>query len=1416
MPARLIKLPPHLGAAEGLFELFVSAQLHPQEKDEIEARFGVLGSKEGGGQLWLTVKDPAGVEAWDLSGQVLERTVADRDLRAVIVDRESPAVRLSELVIRLAPPTPGGKEFAEQGYGVDLVLPTGSVSNPLFNRILGGLEPLTPGEPQRPPLCILKSAFTSRVSTSTDRLLERFELTYDPSPLNAPPNRPVVGHLGDFNKLRLALSSQDPEVIARAPKLTDSGRFVRFLTYPDAAVPLPIRDYQATRPPWQVAAPPQPGRVFGYFLSHLFTQDARGEGRDTESEKFVTESLRYIIYMTPQLPWSLDGYVEHQYTQRFPLTTPKVLLPLATDIQSPATAALRVDDMDVALIGWRFNLSPASFELNFSRKYLAKVLAPADNGEVRPAALRAIYEPLADLIAAIDRGAVELVLQRWAFDPDGPRRERTDPPATVAGTITERMVKVGLHKRPLKPVDAGAAFQFLRNLLRQPLEKFESAVQVLAGGAGDKPWLEITISCPDGWSDLTSAMIVADESDVLRLGLRLSRPADAVLPGSIVDPTHPEATPGFGLEVDKKEVTTYPELKDETFADLHDAAALELATYVSATAKTALRERFDWLRAIQPLPSSAPPPQTDPEQTKDPRRLERLFGASLPFLFAPATQRPAVERVLDLYYVPFAFLPLRPHKDIGDAETTLEFAEFLSEILNDIASGAPVRNIVIDDLGPADAFGLRNMVRTLLPEVAGRMAALVANVHNPNPAGASDDLFKHVNTLATQVSLDLSRVLEGMLTAAPGLFATTKGFGVAIFESAAWSPRLHSLQVKKWIHPALGPDDEDASRVDVDQFPFPQFQNASGPRYIVDVLDDARYDNEFEIDQSIFDPPRAPWTEGGPGVVLGSNGAKLRHRGGVQARSGEDVIEQNNRFDDGKDSPRQIEADAVHWNLNWTRVEKGNSRRFYLLPSRRRPATPIKLKPRASAGAPSFKLPLCLRRPLRSINKQLTTLIDDRLRQNNVIEFGSGDSALTAKRRTPTALVGTIQPGKDGLAGPGWWHFESYASEHYFVLEGDEESSGPEGPFGNDRIRIEVEIGEVPFIDEDPTPPKPYSVEGKLGEWFGYQRLRAADPNGVVPKPGNVSRKELEDGLRYWLAPATSPDDGLLVPAPPVANADKQSKLEILNTKLAAKFKPGKPGEAQRLENAEPQGIGSVLAAEIMDLDASPKPKDRFILRVVVLDEPWRYTRVRVRIERNMAEINDDELPDINPSFQMIGDFSCWSSHGREPQSIDMLQNQALGLPDHAVTVTPIIKLDAFLKASVTEFLDYGDRIGAAIDATFVDPRFGNLPLWNPERVRLGQYGVTGMIVQHRPDLHPRYAIGELTDQLESRTEEIPRVYLAPLAADPQFKTRDFSPLLKGFTRTDVPSPHHAVQINWTNEAGDVLVTCMWPVRFQT
>ncbi|MER8899588.1 hypothetical protein [Mesorhizobium sp. M0676] len=308
---------------------------------------------------------------------------------------------------------------------------------------------------------------------------------------------------------------------------------------------------------------------------------------------------------------------------------------------------------------------------------------------------------------------------------------------------------------------------------------------------------------------------------------------------------------------------------------------------------------------------------------------------------------------------------------------------------------------------PADAFGLRNTVRALLPDVA----ALVTYVHNDDPASGTDALFEHVKDLSAELAGHLSMTLKSLLITTPGLFATTKGFGVAIFEPDSCTQRLYSLQLRKQIHPAPAPGEtaSDPSRFDVDRFLFPLFHNAVAGRYVVDILDDARYDDEFEIDGSVFDPPRPLWTRGGPGVVLGSGGAKLRQRGDAQARSGEDVIEQHNRFDDGLAPARQIEADVVHWNPNWTEPVAPNTRRFYLLPSRRRPATPVKQKPSADSGPPRAPLPVNLTTPMRPLNDQLADLLKGRLDDKKMVAFGSGGTGLRAKRRNPT-LTGLIQP----------------------------------------------------------------------------------------------------------------------------------------------------------------------------------------------------------------------------------------------------------------------------------------------------------------------------------------------------------------------------------------------------------------------
>ncbi|MER9255365.1 hypothetical protein NKI59_26890 [Mesorhizobium sp. M0598] len=1419
VPARLLKLGATFRATTALFELVIGTDFHDDESVEIQARFMRLG--QWGGQVWLTIATAPGVAAWDLTGQVLSLTQdSRRGLIATVVDRSGPAGLLADLVDQISAPVPGGKnDVTLNGAAVELILPPASGGDPLFNRVMGGLV-VTLGDPERPPICVLKDSFTSRVSACADRILDRFELTYTPSPSNAPATQPVVGQFGDFNKLRLALSSDASAVTKRAPAPLIDGRWVTFLNYPDAVAPMPSAGYQPSTPPWFVAAPQgATTRHFGYFLSQIFTQDAKAAEKGDPNQRLAAESLRYVNYLTPEIAWRIEGYAEHQYTFRFPLTGADMTLPLASDIQNPATAALRADNQDEALIAWAFSPTPPTLELSFSRKFLKLATAVDPGADARPASLRAVYEPLADLIAAIDYGTAELRLERWAFDPDGPDgTATTGRRAQDSGSLAENMRLIASHRRSLRPTDVLLApLAVVRALLNQPLAKFETDVASLASGPGDT-WLKLALPFDTSWSDLPNPGVVSAESDVLRLGLDLARSPGSVVPATFADPAAPARTPGFGLAVDADRIKKYPELANETFAALHDPAAKELGTYLSVANPTSLRRRFDWIRSLrppQPAPISAG--VTDPEQTNDPRRLERLFGETTAFLVAPSDRRPTVPRVLDLFYVPLSFRPLRPHPKIGDSETTLEFAEFLAQLLDDICSGREPQYVGVQALTAAEAHAVRSSFKdTLLPTVTRLVADLVVWVHNTESGVPGNTLFGYVHDLMGRVMGDARNTLADLFQATPGLFATSKGFGLVLFEPDAWSSRLHSLQLRKQIHPAGRPDalGSDPSRFDVDQFVFPKFKTSGALRYTVDILDDKRYDNEFEIDESVFDPRRPDWKPGGPGVVLHDH--RLRQRGDLQARTGEDVIEQQNRFDDGAARERQVEADAVHWNPNWTVSAPGVNRQFYLLPSRRRPATPVKLKPRPGATPARCTLPLTLTSPIDRpvLNNQLSTAVIARLRDNNAADFGtSGGHGLIAARLA-SPLFGQLQPPRVGQMAPGWWCLESYASEHYFVVEADEEASGPDGPFNNDRFRIEVDLGEQPFADEEPTSPAKYAVSGEIGAWFTYQRLKAADPTGIGTKPADVGRQALELEMKAWLAPP-NPDDGLMVPAPPVdKSAGPAPATATLETKVTW-FAPGKL-PAARLRSNDPQGVGSVLAAEVMQLMTDAPSPDRFVLKVMVLDEPWRYTRVRVRVERNLRDVNDDDIPDINPAFQMFGDYSSWSSHGREPVDIDFRTLQKHHFPDPLVTMTPQQSLDTFLRDAGP--FDYGDLLGAALNATFTDSTGANQFFWDQTRARSSRYGLNGLIIQRRPDLHPRYAQIELADQLETRIEDVPRLHLTSLAPDltDPAPMRDFTPLLRDIDKTHVPSPHHAVQVVWSNPRGETVLSCLWPVRFKT
>lgn len=1400
------------GAALAIYKVSLGADLHPDEAVEFSQRLATLDA--AGAELWVTLSSEAGggVSRWSVQGRVIDTGRDENGAFAVIADIADAANSLRALLSKAAHPAGNdASPDAETGHFVDLVFGETTIADPLFNLLVRDA-----GAQAVAPLCILNSSFTSRISASTDRVMDRLELALSPSPFPHVGNEPLLDHLANFNKLRVALSGNDPQIVNRTerPPGTDvtmaDGRVVTFLTYPDAAAPMSFANYSQAAPPWLMAAPPVAGRHYGYFLSHVFTQDSRADGGASQVEQNAAEALRYINYLTPQIPWALEGYAEHQYTYRIPFSTAGFRLPLTTDIHHAATAAKREGSETSALLRWDFVEAGPKIRLAFSRKYIKLALGEGDAGS-RPARLRAIYEPLADLVAAVDRGTAVLELERWVFDSDLPDRSLDPDPSSA---IASNFRRAGKHTHALRSnASVLRDLQTIRQLLDKPLTAFEQALAALGSGSG-ADWLVIDIPFDGQWtaSGEPFSGTITQASDALRLGLRLTRAGDSVADPALV-PADRSRAPGFGVPADKDRLASYPALHGENFETLKVKAAEELATYLSDTQPSPLRESFGWLRATpQPMPARAGNP-TNPEDVFDPNRLRRIFGELTPYLLIPMGQRPRLQRVVDVFYAPLAFRPLKEHPQFGDPATTLEFAEFLLQILDDVCNGRPTASVQNGDSTQRDAHAVaKRLTAELLPVVARQLVALIAHVHN------DEDLGSMANPLCAYVDKMVKRVMAGsfgalerckdLLTDAPGLYATSKGFGLAMIEPDAWTDRIHAIQITKKIHAAGDPLNvtADDPNYDRDRFLFDRIAIQDRDRFIIDVLDDARYDNEFEIAQRTFRPPRIEFDSGKP-VPVNRDRQTLVTRGAAQARSGEDSIEQRNPFIDTLGTDRQIEIDVVHWNPSWiTKSPSGDARRFYLLPSRRYPATPTVLKPKYGGDdTPPWRCPLDLTFTTAGEKPNLATKISDRLgqilaEQSRITFSGGRDDDLVASRITTGGA-------RFALAAPantqGWWHVESYGTAHYFLIEPDEEADQNDDILANDRFAIDVELNDAPPGEETiPTPALPAPCDG-VTAWFQYRRKLQTDSTATAPASIPIAR--LGDELRSWLSPPQGQDTSeLLQPYQATTSA-----VPVGATRTLTRFDHTQKQLVQLEGTGHTNSIGSVLAAEILQLRKSTGEKlPRYVLRVVVLDEPWHYTRVRVRIERNFRNMNGDALPDINKAFQMLGKFSGWSTHGREPIVVDFGALAKRNLPANLSRMRVALTAAQYLALQPDADPHYGDLLGTVLRASFLDSNNKPQSFWNLDRATNAKLRIGGLIMQERSDLHPRYGRTDVSTQEPARTEHIARQHLASVSAGQTLGL--FAPVVRGQS----PNLHQLARLAWSNDKNEPLLVCVWPLLF--
>jgi hypothetical protein len=264
------------------------------------------------------------------------------------------------------------------------------------------------------------------------------------------------------------------------------------------------------------------------------------------------------------------------------------------------------------------------------------------------------------------------------------------------------------------------------------------------------------------------------------------------------------------LAISDQEMVNGRQIKPEERNALMDPLAApraqaDLKKYVAPSANdgpSPLHATFSWIDA-----ESAPV-----SSTGDSDRPGKLFGELTPFLSFPSGAQAGSGTVLDIYYVPHAFLPLRAHPKLLDPDTTLEFAEYLMQILAAVQKGLPDALNELISVAPADAasaWKARRDAAALSRNVAAQVVQLLKRVDpkeppvNPVPSLPDVALLNRVNGYVTAIGSEQTKVMTELLASDPGMYVWSKGVAIGILDPATYNPRLYALQISKRIRPAV-------------------------------------------------------------------------------------------------------------------------------------------------------------------------------------------------------------------------------------------------------------------------------------------------------------------------------------------------------------------------------------------------------------------------------------------------------------------------------------------------------------------------------------------------------------------------------------------------------------------------------------
>jgi hypothetical protein len=1357
------------------------------------------------------------------------------------------------------------------------------------------------------PLFMLNGAFTSRVSRSVERLTERFQTTLSPSPwaTSAGIER-IQDHFANFNKLRLAI--KDTKVANTTKFLTYPDALVNLTTKEDAD---PEYRGELVRS-IDYAEPPEPdGPHYTYLIPHIFAQEIADDPKATENMRFEGYRDAGRVW---QLTGNIEHQYSYRFpfiAGNGKDDDGTLKLQLTTDIRHPSELSQRgvegVIDNDnerkqskelrnLIAFDHRNIEDKEHISIFFLRNALRTMLIAYENieqqnsgGKVRPAQLRELYESLMDLRFALsseqgdtelNAGDLTLLLERWNFDNDNPIVSQAEifglsPYPSISanmlcvetGTLSLRQLAVPKETvlNKLNPLLDGTFDNFVEKL------RSYSAIQDAPGFKNDAPWLQLDIpiersgQIPWKWEGQSTSSLY-ENTNAIRVGLTLKRPARVV-----ADDTYGEGS-FFGMTSNQADISRAPALKGENFEDknLRDKAKKELAEYFDRDAAelSPLHRKFMWLPSLNIDPQSNPTVRidntSDPDQY-DPQRYKRLFGEVLPVLNFPTGKQRAASKVVNLYYMPHAFRPLQAHPSMQDAKTTIEFAQFLVRAVGEIASSRLPSEIGLkkeEKINPDTAIKLRNMCRELIEMdkgIADNLSRLVTFVDDKetilkswqNPA--EKEFFTEVYAIHDKlIENEIRPALRKLFARDPNLFETAKGFGIGLFDDKTFSTSLYDIQLSKKIRRISSgfTNAHEKHTVDTDSMSFAQFLGKDCNRFFIDVLDDKSYDNEFEIDQNIYEtlkPNEKDWLEIDYSqanreqrqVTINPEELRIKTRGALLGRTAEDHIEQDHHFKTAKDDvARSIELNVVHYNPEW-RI-KGESNKvsdwLYILPSRWLPPMPVVIRPEQDSGAndgsTAFDEDSPWRSPIRldwtnpstnSLNekfKEQATKVLDGKPSVFLPSTGADGGMRTAKFMLGSRFI------VDGDSAKGWHHIESYLSHYYFIIDADEEGISADKPFSNDAIEIFTEVADTPFNKV----PRAMRSEHKkpvseLHKWFLYSRRLQQGTSESVSDDEKQKEMALADvvaELTLWFKDFTDPKTFTEGKYLLEGRNNSSSDMVDINVKGNCS-RYWFSGDKWVLKHQDSEGganksdVGKVIAAEIFRFDEQEDAKpQQYVLRVTVLDEPWTFTRARISVRRNFRDVDGNNDPDINPVFVLTSPLSEWSDYGLQPLEIGPADFERWSIPKEVSTL--LVKPDShenvpslreWYEAGLSDVKSFGPLVKTATQDAKFNIDKSQYTYWNVDELAKEARSVVGTIEQPVHQRAVRIGIdGGRMGGIDELDWKVARQFLNPVDGS------TLGDLAKNIKKSETPGTELIMRVTWNIGAEGPVLTVTWPVYF--